>query len=56
MKVATRDTSKGEYHKIQHATKLLALLAVDKVRKVAPHCERLFHTLEGKVEGGSLEM
>lgn len=52
LKLATRDTSKGEYHKIQHAAKLLTLLAVDKVRKAAPHCERLFRTLSKKVEEG----
>jgi hypothetical protein len=42
LKAATRNTKKGEYHKIQHASKLLALLDVDKVRQVAPHCDRLF--------------
>jgi hypothetical protein len=42
LKAATRKTSKGEYHKIQHASKLLALLNVDKVRAAAPHCDRIF--------------
>jgi hypothetical protein len=44
LKAAYQSTKKSEYHKIQHASKLLALLEVDKVRQVAPHCERLFTT------------
>lgn len=46
---ATRKTSKGEYHKIQHASKLLALLNVDKVCAAAPHCDRLFTILAEKM-------
>jgi hypothetical protein len=49
LKAATRKTSKGEYHKIQHASKLLALLNVDKVRLAAPHCERIFTVLTQKM-------
>jgi len=49
LKAATRGTKKGEYHKIQHASKLLDLLEVDKVRQAAPHCERLFDTLIQKM-------
>ena len=49
LKAATRRTKKGEYHKIQHTFKLLALLEVDKVRQVAPHCDRLFTTLIQKM-------
>lgn len=45
LKAATRDTSKGEYQKIQHASKLLEMLDVAKVRKAAPSCDRLFTTL-----------
>ena len=45
LKAATRNTSKGEYQKIQHASKLLELLDVAKVRKAAPNCDRLFTTL-----------
>lgn len=45
LKAATRKTSKGEYHKIQHASKLLALLNVNQVRAVAPHCDRIFTVL-----------
>lgn len=43
---ASRHTSKGQYHKIYHAAKLLELLDTAKVRQAAPHCERLFRTLE----------
>ncbi|MCP4695529.1 MAG: DUF4276 family protein [Gammaproteobacteria bacterium] len=50
LKAATRNTGKGEYHKIQHASKLLALLETDKVRQVAPHCDRLFTTLIQKMQ------
>jgi hypothetical protein len=45
LKAATRGTSKGEYQKIQHASKLLELLDVAKVREAAPNCNRLFTTL-----------
>jgi hypothetical protein len=45
LKEATRNTSKGEYQKIQHASKLLELLDVTKVREAAPKCDRLFTTL-----------
>ena len=45
LKAATRNTSKGKYHKIHHGPKILELLDVTKVRKAAPHCDRLFTTL-----------
>ncbi|MBD6614359.1 DUF4276 family protein [Komarekiella sp. 'clone 1'] len=46
---ATCNTSKGEYHKINHAFKLLALLDVAKVRQASPYCDRLFTTLAAKM-------
>lgn len=46
IQAATRHTSKGEYHKIRHGCVLLAHLESAKVRRAAPHCERLFITLE----------
>jgi len=46
---ATRKTSKGKYHKIQHASKLLALLNVDKIRTASSHCNRIFTTLTQKM-------
>ena len=45
LEAATRHTSKGEYHKTRHASKLLELLQVDKVRKASYYCDRFFTTL-----------
>lgn len=49
LKDATRNTSKGEYHKTRHGFKILGQLDVAKVRKVAPHCDRFFKTLLEKM-------
>ncbi|HIK07071.1 MAG TPA: DUF4276 family protein [Trichormus sp. M33_DOE_039] len=46
LKTATRSTSKGEYHKINHASKLLELVDLATVRKASPYCDRLFTTLQ----------
>jgi hypothetical protein len=46
LREATRDTQKGEYHKIRHAAPLLERLNAAKVRARAKHCERLFAFLE----------
>ncbi len=46
LKLATRKTAKGEYHKTRHAPLLLKALDTEKVRRRAGHCERLFRTLE----------
>ena len=51
LKEATRRTQKGEYHKIRHASDLLARIDPAKVRKRAPHCERLLTTL-ARAQGG----
>ena len=51
LKAASRDTkSKGEYQKIQHASKLLEMLDVDKVRKASSECDRMFATLTALME------
>ncbi|HEV3110144.1 MAG TPA: DUF4276 family protein [Candidatus Binataceae bacterium] len=42
---ATRNTSKGRYHKIHHCSLLLARLDTRIVRSGAAHCDRLFTTL-----------
>lgn len=42
---ATRQTQKGEYHKIQHGPNLLGLVSVPTIRKRAPYCDQLFVTL-----------
>jgi hypothetical protein len=44
---ATRRTQKGEYHKTRHAFDLLARIDPEKVRRRAPHCQRLFDTIHG---------
>lgn len=49
LRSATDETSKGKYHKTQHAPKLLALLDVDKVRRASPSCEILFTTIITKI-------
>ena len=42
---ATRRTGKGQYHKIRHASDLLARIDPAIVRQRCPHCTRLFDTL-----------
>jgi len=49
LRAATRNTQKGRYHKIHHGPKILELLDVQKVRKAAHHCDRLFTTLSEKI-------
>ena len=46
---ATRYTRKGLYHKIHHGSALLCRINPEIVRSKAPHCERLFATLETKI-------
>lgn len=46
LKNATRETTAGEYRKIQHAAKLLPQLDVLKVRTALPHCNQFFQFLE----------
>ena len=46
---ATQNTQKGEYHKIRHGPKILALVDVSKVRHRARHCNRMFTTLSNKI-------
>jgi len=43
---ATKDTAKGQYHKLRHGPKLLAQIEPAKVRSRASHCDRLFIELE----------
>jgi len=50
LKRATRHTTKGPYHKIHHAAKLLESLNSQTVRSKAPHCDRLFETLARTME------
>jgi len=50
LEAATRDTTKGQYHKTRHAPRILGELDVSRVRSAAPHCERLFSTLSGLID------
>ena len=47
---ATRNTSKGAYHKIRHAGPLLAKIDANVVREKAKHCERLSRTVLDIIE------
>lgn len=49
LKKATSKTQKGKYHKIKHAAELLERIDPSKVKAAAPHCRRLFETLEAKM-------
>ena len=49
LRQATQNTQKGEYHKIRHGPKILALVDVGKVRNRARHCDRMFTTLSNKI-------
>lgn len=46
---STRMTSKGRYHKTNHAPQLLAAMDPVKVRAAAPNCSRLFDFLSSLV-------
>ena len=48
---ATRNTQKGRYHKTHHAPELVEILSPSTVRQRAPHCDRLFVTLEEALAG-----
>ena len=52
LRLATRRTSKGEYHKILHASELLQLIDATTVRQRCGHCERLFRELGRVVAEG----
>ena len=49
LKNATRDTSKGPYHKTAHAPEILARINPGLVRQAAPNCARLFDALQEKL-------
>lgn len=50
LKRATRRTTKGEYHKTHHAFDILARLDSGKVRRRAPHCDRLFRAIQAHLD------
>jgi hypothetical protein len=48
---ATRETQKGEYHKIRHAEDLLKRVDPAIVRGRCAHCDRFFHGLTALIQG-----
>ena len=46
LKIATANTSKKEYHKINHASELLGKIDANKVRQASPYCNRIFTTIK----------
>lgn len=50
LEAATKDTSKGRYHKVKHLSPLLFRISAEKVRKRAPHCDRIIATLSARIE------
>jgi hypothetical protein len=49
LSAATKDTTKGKYHKTKHAPALLQAIKPALVRKAAPNCERLFKVVLDKL-------
>jgi hypothetical protein len=47
LKAATKDTSKGPYHKTKHAPSLLRLISPALVKRASAHCRRLFESVPG---------
>ena len=46
---ATEDTQKGTYHKARHGPELLEKISPEKVKDAAPHCQRFFDEVRGKI-------
>lgn len=49
LKIATKNTKPGQYHKTKHAPALLAAIDVGLVRAAAPNCDRMFRIILGKL-------
>lgn len=47
---AVSETSKKYYKKGEHAGEILKMIDSNKVRKAAPHCERLFEAISEKIK------
>ena len=50
LNAATKETSKGKYHKVNHGRALLSKIDPERVRKAAPHCDRLFCVLQHAID------
>jgi hypothetical protein len=46
---ATRQTQKGSYGKIKHASALLKLVSPQRAQERCPHCRRFFDTVAGRI-------
>ena len=51
LKQASRNTQKGEYHKVKHAPHLLERLDADRVQKHASQCRKLFDAVKARLQG-----
>jgi hypothetical protein len=52
LKTATKDTSKGPYHKTKHAPSLLKLISPALVKQASAHCRRLFESVPKLAQPG----
>lgn len=50
LEAATRQTQKGRYAKIKHASDLLKRVSQEKARSRCKHCDRFFRTVAEKIE------
>lgn len=50
---ATRQTQKGVYAKIKHASELLKRVSQEKAKARCPHCRRFFDTVAGRINQGN---
>jgi len=50
LKQATKNTSKGGYHKIRHGAEILGMIDAQRVRAASRFCDRLFRTVESQIQ------
>jgi hypothetical protein len=53
LKTATKETSKGPYHKTRHAPYLLRAISPALVKQASGHCRRLFESVPKLAESAS---
>jgi hypothetical protein len=53
LEAATRQTQKGSYAKIKHASDLLKRVSQEKAKARCTHCSRLFTTIAAKIQSGT---
>jgi len=52
LELATKDTRKGRYHKIRHASDLLACIDSERVQQRCTYCKRLFALIGKAIAAG----